>query len=62
MRRMLITASAPHSAETLGPSKRCTVMMHHVKRGHESMKGPIWPDAMASNRLGLPDPSLKKPS
>lgn len=62
MRRMLITASAPHSAETPSPSQCTTVLMHHVKPGHEPIQGPIWPLAMARNRLGLPDLSLEKPS
>lgn len=62
MRRMLITASAPHSAETPGPSQCRTVSTHHVKAGHEPIQGPIWPFAMARNRLGLPDASLQKRS
>lgn len=62
MRRMLITASVPHSAETQGPSQCRTVSTHHVKPGHEPIQGPIWPFAMARNRLGLPDASLQKRS
>ncbi|KAL7934232.1 hypothetical protein V8C35DRAFT_302071 [Trichoderma chlorosporum] len=50
MRRILITASAPHSMDSPGASKCRTVMMHHVNRGHEPIQGPIWPSVMESNR------------
>ncbi|KAL7948536.1 hypothetical protein V8C42DRAFT_314780 [Trichoderma barbatum] len=61
MRRILIIASAPHSALIPIACKSNTVMMHHVNRGHEPIQGPIWPSVMESNRLGLPDPSVKTP-
>lgn len=62
MRRMPITANAPHSAEIMGPSQCRTASTHHVKPGHEPIQGPIWPFSMARNRLGLPDASLEKRS